>query len=568
MPAIFSRAGALASMVLALSSCALFAPPPLDPVIGDTGQALSANALAFDVQAYELDLEVFPDAKTIKGSSSTTVVALRDIDHIELKLDSRFNISGAFVDRQKTPATFSRNGGIVTIHLRKGLKAGNSARITLDYDGKPHIALRAPWAGGIVWSKTDSGKDWIATAVQGEGCDLWWPCKDHFADKPERLRLQITVPDNLSVAMNGHLVAIDDLGQGRRRFDWQMNVPASDYNISLNIGPFVRIQESYQSVNGTTVPIEFWALPEHEQKARDLINNDLRGQIEFFEKMLGPYPWGDEKMGFVETPHLGMEHQTINAYGKGYERDSNGYDWLLQHELSHEWFGNLMTHKTLNHAWLHEGFGEYMQPAYARYRFGDAAYKSSMYSNYLRQQNCKEIVLDGNPTAEQAFNGDIYFKGAWTLHTLRWLVGDDVFWKATRELLYGTADTAALTYPITPRYRTTEDFIALINQYSGRDYNWLFNVYLREVDLPELITTRENDQLRLQWQVANNKPFPMPVPVTINGKAQMLDMTNGRATLDVKSTDHLLIDPDMQVFRYLPIIGKCKENEERANKRR
>lgn len=554
------------TLIFALSACSLFAPAPLDPVVGDTGQPLSPNAQSFDVQSYALDLEVFPAQQSISGSGSATVLALKNIDHIELKLDHRFAITSALVDNQAS--RFERHGGIVNIYLPHTLASSQRATVTLFYSGKPHIALRAPWSGGFVWSKTDTGQDWIATAVQGEGCDLWWPCKDHFGDKPEHVSMKITVPTALSVAMNGHLIAISDQGKGRRQFHWQMDVPASDYNIALNIGPFVRIEETYRSINGVDVPIEFWTLQQNEKKARDLIANDLRAQIEFFEKMLGPYPWGNEKMGFVETPHLGMEHQTINAYGKGYERDSNGFDWLLQHELSHEWFGNLMTHKTLNHAWLHEGFGQYMQPAYSRYRFGDAAYRAAMYNNYLRLQNCTEIVLDGTPTSEQAFNGDIYFKGGWTLHTLRFLIGEEAFWKATRELLYGTAETTSLRYPITSVYRTTDDFIALVNRYSGKDFNWLFDVYMREADLPELVVTQNDKEITLTWSVPHNKPFPMPVPLSINGRIQSVDMSNGHTTIAIQKGDHIIVDPNMDIFRYLPIIGKCEENQQKTAKRR
>ncbi len=546
------------SSLIGLNACSLFAPAPLDPIIGDTGQPLSVNMQAYDVQAYELDLEVFPNSQKISGHASTTFVALQDLQQFDIKLDDRFDVARIEING-KDPGLFTRKQGVISVSLPRTITAGKTSTVTVYYSGKPHVALRAPWAGGIVWSKTDDGKDWIATAVQGEGCDLWWPCKDHFADKPERMRMKITVPAGLGVAMNGKLAAINTLDGGRRQFDWQLNAPTSDYNISLNIGPFVRIQDQYTGVNGVNVPIEFWALPQHEQKARALIKNDLRHQIEFFETVLGPYPWGNEKMGFVETPHLGMEHQSINAYGKGYVRDSNGFDWLLQHELSHEWFGNLMTHRTLNHAWLHEGFGQYMQPAYSLYRYGDAAYKASMYNNYLKMQNCKEIVLDGNPTSEQAFNGDIYYKGGWTLHTLRWLIGEEAFWNATRELLYGTNQTAKLTYPITPRYRTTEDFIALVNQYSGQNWQWLFDVYMREADLPELISTQTASELRLQWKVPNHKPFPMPVPVQINGMTHVIKMEDGGAKIALNAGDHVIIDPEMKVLRVLPILGNCEE---------
>jgi aminopeptidase N len=345
-------------------------------------------------------------------------------------------------------------------------------------------------------------------------------------------------------------------------------VPASDYNVALNIGPFTRIQQSYNSVNGESVAIEFWALSNNTDKALAMIKNDLLQQVSFYEALLGPYPWGDQKLGFVETPHLGMEHQTINAYGKKYVRDTSGFDWLLHHELAHEWFGNLITHQELNDAWLHEGFGFYMQPVYSLYKFGEAAYSHSMYQSYLGLMNCYPVVMEGEISSDQAFNSDIYGKGGWMLHTLRWLIGDELFWQATRQLLYATTETSLLPYPITPRYRNTQDFINIVNELTGEDYSWFFEVYLKQADLPKLQQTRTDNKLVLKWQTPDDLAFPMPITISINGKSTIYTMLDDQVTLDVNQQDHLIVDPQMKVLRYLPIIGLCEENQANRDKKR
>jgi aminopeptidase N len=557
-------AAAILSSGLLLAGCSSH-QAPLDPIIGDTGQPLSAVAQRADVQAYDLDLQIFPTSQSIAGTSKTQFLLLDASQAVELKLDSRFTISAITVDGQA--ASFERQGGVLTIALGQARKAGELVDVAITYAGKPHVALKAPWAGGTVWSETEDGQPWIATAVQGEGCDLFWPCKDSFTDKANSMRIRLTVPNGLSAVTNGVLQGVKAVGNDQQQFDWLLSVPASDYNIALNIGPYVRIQEHYTSINGTQVPIEFWALSKHEQQARNLIENDLRSQIEFYERQLGPYPWGDQKLGFVETPHLGMEHQTINAYGKKYVRDEAGYDWLLQHELAHEWFGNLITHEKLNDAWLHEGFGFYMQPAYSLDKFGEAAYHHSMYKSYLGLLNCKAVVLDGQVTSDQAFNADIYGKGGWTLHTLRWLIGEEAFWAATRTLLYGTSDTASLAYPIAPRYRNTQDFIDIVNQQTGEDYTWLFAVYLKQADLPVLLQQRSAKQLVLTWQVPNDLAFPMPVPIAINGELRVFTPLDGKIVVAVQSSDKVVVDPNMQVLRYLPIIGDCAENQIKRDNR-
>lgn len=557
MPTLFR----LAPVALLLAACqstppAAPGPAPLDPLIGDTGQPLSDIAKAADVQAYDLQLTIQPDSQSIQGVGSTEFLVLSSTAQVELKLDSRFTITEVRVDGQL--ATYQRNGGILTIALGSEKPVGSKVTVSVAYQGQPHVAKNAPWAGGTVWSKTPDGQPWIATAVQGEGCDLFWPCKDHFADKADRMRIRLTVPRGLSAVTNGVLQGVKDVGNTQQEFDWLLSVPASDYNIALNIGPYTRIQDSYRSVNGETVPIEFWALSANADKARTLLNEDVKGQVAWFEQKLGPYPWGKEKLGIVETPHLGMEHQTVNAYGKGYKRDEYGFDWLLQHELSHEWFGNLITHQSLNHVWLHEGFGLYMQPAYARDKLGIAAYHYQMYKSYLGLINCDPVVRVGQVTSDEAFNPDIYGKGGWVLHTLRYLVGEQVFWQATRELLYGTPDSQKLAYPIAPRYRTTEEFISIINRLTGKDYQWLFDVYLYQAPLPELKTVAKDGLITLSWHTPNNKPFPMPVPVVFQGKAQTLDFSKGPVVLKGQLSE-LSIDPEMWILRQLPLIGDCQE---------
>ncbi|WP_306521445.1 M1 family metallopeptidase, partial [Rheinheimera sp.] len=553
---------------LSLISLALFgcSTTPLDPVIGNTGQPLSQVAQKADVKSYALDLEIFPDEQKIAGRGETEFVLVAPSDQVELKLDSRFDISKIEVNGKT--AQYQRLGGVLTIELGAEQPSGSTAKVAVYYSGKPHVAKNAPWAGGSVWSKTAKGEHFIATAVQGEGCDLFWPCKDHFSDKADRMQIKLTVPKGLSAVTNGVLQKIAEVPGNKQRFDWLLTVPASDYNIALNIGPYSRISETYQSINGATVPIEFWALTENVDKAKTLIKDDVRGQLAFYERVLGPYPWGDQKMGVVETPHLGMEHQTVNAYGKGYKRDEYGFDWLLHHELAHEWFGNLMTHEKLNDAWLHEGFGLYMQPAYALDKLGISAYHYQMYKSYLGLQNCDPIVRSGVVTSDQAFNPDIYGKGGWTLHTLRNLIGEEAFWQATRELLYGTADTANLQYPITPRYRNTQEFIAIVNRITGRDYQWLFDVYLYEAALPELKQQQNGDSVTFSWLTANKKRFPMPIEISINGKTQLLDFGKGAVTVALKSTDQLLVDPQMKVLRQLPLIGLCEENRAKVKNKR
>jgi aminopeptidase N len=176
--------------------------------------------------------------------------------------------------------------------------------------------------------------------------------------------------------------------------------------------------------------------------------------------------------------------------------------------------------------------------------------------------------MEGEISSDQAFNSDIYGKGGWMLHTLRWLIGDELFWQATRQLLYATTETSLLPYPITPRYRNTQDFINIVNELTGEDYSWFFEVYLKQADLPKLQQTRTDNKLVLKWQTPDDLAFPMPITISINGKSTIYTMLDDQVTLDVNQQDHLIVDPQMKVLRYLPIIGLCEENQANRDKKR
>jgi aminopeptidase N len=390
---------------------------------------------------------------------------------------------------------------------------------------------------------------------------LWWPCKDTHADKPdEGVDIAISAPRGVSVASIGMLAGVDQGDDGFDTWRWKSRHPYAGYAIAINGGPYELIERDFTGVNGTTFPIQFWALPDNADKARLLVETDAVPDLEFFERMIGPYPWGYEKAGFVETPHLGMEHQTINGYGEQYRRGRHGFDQLLHHELAHEWFGNVMTHGRPEDSWLHEGYASYLQSVYAEETVGRMGYFDRMYSAYENNEHCLPVVNPDVGDVGEAFdNRDIYTKGAWMLHTLRNFIGEDAFWAGTRRLIYDTAEPWALEYPIQSRYRTTEDFIRIMSEEAGQDVAWLVETYLRETGMPALKTTRANGELLLEWSVPGGRPFPMPVSVSVDGEITVVEISNEAGTLAVHDAARVIIDPDSKILRDLPIIGDCSE---------
>ena len=195
-----------------------------------------------------------------------------------------------------------------------------------------------------------------------------------------------------------------------------------------------------------------------------------------------------------------------------------------------------------------------MQPLYGRWRDGEARYAAMM--DAIRQEiaNGAPIVSGRIMTEEDVYEPskggpgqDIYVKGAWMLHTLRNTIGDKAFWEVTRRLVYGRPDPRPGNFQ--PRFGSTDEYVAIVNQVTGQDYDWFFDVYLRQAALPELVESRTGDTLTLTWKAPNGKPFPLPVEIAVDGVVRKLAMTGGTETLAVSASAHGVIEPDARVLR-------------------
>jgi aminopeptidase N len=540
----------------------------------DTGHPRTPEQLAMRFDVADLSIKVMPQTRTIEGVATLTFTAEAPLDRLVVELDTVFDVASVSVDGVDVAAgTWTNPEGRMTIPLAQPLAAGETARLRIAYSGAPRVAVNAPWDGGFVWSRAPGGKPWIATAVQGDGCDLFWPCIDHPMSEPGRVDLHITVPSDLSAPSNGRFLGKQDHGDGWTTWNWTARDP-NNYAIALTVGPYVELTGTYESRFGNTIPLHFWHLDSADPTRAAGLFAEFGQQLEFYERVIGPFPFADEKMGVVETPHLGMEHQTINAYGNGYKKDDTGYDWLLHHELAHEWFGNQMTNVTWDDMWLHEGFGTYMQPLYTRYLNGERNYQATMNEQRTALVNRYPIVSGRPLTEEQVYEGevgpgnDIYYKGSQILHTLRLLIGDAAFYEATRRLVYGRPDPQPGNFE--PRFATTQDFVTIVEQVTGREMSWFFDAYLYQATLPDLKTTRQGDLLSLEWVTGDGGPFPMPIEVEVDGQVTSLAMTGNRGSLSVPADAHVLIDPMNKVLRRLDAVDAYNAwvEEQRARVRR
>ncbi|MFT4196536.1 MAG: M1 family metallopeptidase [Pseudoxanthomonas sp.] len=560
---MLALATALATPAPARPADAAPAQPALTVLTRDSGRPCAPEQEAVTFEHADLAFKVIPAERRLEGDARLTFRARSPLAALVVDLDRNYTVSRVEVDGRAIAAgAWSNPEGRMRIALPRPLAAGRAVTLRIVYAGRPHVAAKAPWDGGLVWATAPSGEPWVASAVEGEGCDLLWPCIDHPQGEPALVDERITVPAPLVAPGNGRFLGMQEHG-GWRTYHWRTRQPDT-YAVTINVGPFEQLSGEYRSRYGNTVPLAFWYLKGNQAKARELFE-EFSKMLEFFEGVIGPYPFGDEKMGVVETPHLGMEHQTVNAYGNGYKRDKYGYDWLLQHEFSHEWFGNQLTNADWDDMWLHESFATYMQPLYLQYLRGEMDYRAALLDQRAGVVNQVPIVSGHTMTEEAVYNhddgpgNDIYYKGSYMLHTLRWLIGDEAFFRSIRELVYGSDDPKPGGFG--PRYATTRDYIDIVDRVTGKDYRWFFDVYLYRAALPELLAERDATGLALRWKVPGDLPFPMPVQVRLGGnpgRVVSVPMADGRGHVALALGQLYTLDPDSRLLREEPRFARAR----------
>lgn len=549
-------AGSAIALIAAAPARALPAKgePPITELTQRSGGPIDPDRAIEQFDHADLRFVVKPDTEEIDGIATLTFTAKAQMARLVVDLDRNLGPQAVAIDGVALPQSAWRNPqGRLIVTLPQPVPEGGTVTARITYGGQPHVAVNAPWDDGAVWAKTPDGRTWFATTDEGYGCDLFWPCLDFPTGEPGSVDLHITVPKGLKAPSNGVLTGIDTLPDGRTTWNWHITHP-NTYAIALNVAPYDVLHATYHSRYGNDIPMFYWYLPGEEKQAKALFA-EFAPTLDFYETLIGPYPFGNEKMGVVETPHLGMEHQTINAYGNGYKKTPSGFDEIFQHEFGHEWFGNQLTVANWDDYWLHEGFAEYMQPLYGLWREGQARYDAMM----LHQRNLIENrvpmvrgeVISEEDVYEPAKGGpgqDIYYKGAWILHTLRALIGDKDFYAATRLEVYGRLDPKPGNF--SPRYGSTDEFIANVNRVTGKDYGWFFAIYLRQAALPRLEETRSGERVTFTWHAPAGLPFPMPIDVQVGDRIERLAMTGGSGTLTVPKDAHVVADPYDKVLKY------------------
>ncbi|MEE2850990.1 MAG: M1 family peptidase, partial [Pseudomonadota bacterium] len=299
-----------AASALTLSACATVAQPAPAPRESTaftlaTDQPLTPEQQVMQFDKADLSIKVLPDDKAIDAVAVLDFTAKAPLTALVVELDTLLTISSVQINGVEVAVDrWSNPEGRLTVLLPETLATGRSVALRVAYAGQPRVAPRAPWDGGFVWSTAPSGEPWIATAVQGEGCDIFWPCIDSPHGEPGRVDLHITVPSALSAPSNGRFLGKVDHGDGWTTWNWSAKSP-NTYAIALNVGPYEEVSGDYASRFGNTIPMRYWHLKSDTPEQVQGLFAQFPRMLDFFEATVGPLPFGDEKMGVVETPHLG-----------------------------------------------------------------------------------------------------------------------------------------------------------------------------------------------------------------------------------------------------------------------
>ncbi len=547
-------------VILSASFSSAFAQRELGVRPTASGGPLMPEQAAYDIQSYDLDLHVDPVAQTINGTLTAEAKIVHPISWFVLDLDTPLTVRSVALLSGKSAEQslqFERKADKLWIAFPTKQQPGEVVRVKIGYGGKPRAAPRPPWVGGFVWAKTAAGEPWLGVACQVDGADLWFPVKDHPSDEPERVSLHFTVPQPLVAASNGRLQSVIKNQDGTQTFNWLVSSPINNYNITLNLAPYKIIEDTFKSVSGDVVKIIFWVLPEDFDKGRKLID-ETRKYLHFFEEYLGPYPFRAEKLGIAQTSYLGMENQTIIAYGNRFQFEPDGLDWLMLHELGHEWWGNLVTASDWRDFWIHEGFQSFMDTFYLEKLRGKDAYFQAMANRMRNLRNMQPVAPREPRTTVQMYmtapdylnsDGDIYGKGAVVLHTLRYVMGDKAFFTALRRMAYPEPGLEKVTDGSQVRFATTDDFLKISEAASNMELDWFFEVYLRQPKLPKLMSEQKGNQLTLRWEIPGGLAFPMPVEVKIGNASRRLEMPGGKGTVQVEPGQNVVLDPQGWILK-------------------
>lgn len=463
----------------------------------------------WDVKKYEIKVEPNAKNKSLEGQNKISFEITREVQKPIFQIDLQQPMDFKLIGDSNTWSA-RREGDFIFIQSQKNYKKGDQDSITLQFFGNPRIAVRPPWDGGWVFTEDEKGFPWMSVAQEGDGTSLWLPIKDIWSDEPDNgIIMEIVTPEELVGVGNGRLIGTREQF-GKKIWTWEVKNPINAYSIVPTIGNFVNFKDQYNGEKGK-LDLDYWVLKENFSKAQKQFQQ-VKPMLNALEYWFGPYPFYEDSYKLVETPYLGMEHQSNVAYGNHYEngylgRDLSGtgvglhWDFIIVHESGHEWFANNITAKDQADMWIHESFTAYSETLFTeKYMDKNSA---NTYVQGTRNAILNDIPIIGKYGVRDHGSGDMYYKGANMLHTIREVINDD---EKFRQILRG------LNRDFYHQTVSTQQIENYINQKSGIDFSSVFNQYLRTTQIPVLEFYFKNNKMYFRWQNVV-EGFTLPIKI-------------------------------------------------------
>ena len=522
-------------ILIFLTSFPLFSQGIINDINNFTRQdtlrgSITKERIWWDLTYYHLDISVDPINRTIKGSNEISYTVLEPYSEIQIDLQNPLVLTKAEQDDENLE--IRHDGNAHFIKLKKKQIRGAKNKIKVFYEGKPKTAVRAPWDGGISWTKDKNGNHFIASSCQGLGASVWWPNKDHMYDEVEGMLMSVNVPKGLFNVSNGRLIKIEEK-ENSNTYHWEVKNPINNYGVNINIGDYVNFSEIYKGESGD-LDMDYYVLRDNLEIAKIHFKDAIKS-MEAFEYWFGPYPFYEDSFKLVEAPYLGMEHQSSVTYGNKFKqgylgRDLSGsgwglmFDYIIIHETGHEWFANNITYKDIADMWIHESFTTYSENLFLDFHFGKKASSEYVIGKRKRIRNIKPII--GIYNVNKSGSGDMYDKGSNILHTLRQIANDDEKW---RQVLRG------LNREFFHQTVTTTQVENYISKKMKMDLKPFFDQYLRDIRIPVLEHYMDNEKLFFKW---NNviDGFNMPLKIILKSGNKIIYPTKQWKSIKIKDS--------------------------------
>ncbi len=481
--------------------------------------SIGPGRMLWDVLHYEITVKPDFTNKTIQGKNTITYTD-SGVSTMQLDLQEPMIIDSIIRDGNKY--NFTREGNVYWVKSKENSSKHTIGKTTLTiyFHGKPMEAKRPPWDGGWIWKKDENSNPWMSVACQGLGASVWYPCKDTQSDEPDNgAILHIVVPDSLTGVGNGRLTEQHKLPGGNTMYTWEVKSPINNYCIIPSIGKYVHFSEIYNGKKGN-LTMDYWILDYNLDKAKTQFTDAPR-MMKAFEYWFGPYPFYEDGYKLVESPHLGMEHQSAVAYGNQYQNGYKGtdlsasgwgmkWDFIIVHESGHEWFANNITTNDIADMWIHESFTNYSETLFTDYYYGTNAGNEYVIGTRKKIKNNFPIIAVYG--VNQEGSGDMYYKGGNMLHMIRQVMKSD---KNFRKILTGLNKTF---YHQTVTSAQVENYII---EKAGFNFSKIFDQYLRTIQVPVLEYKIEHKTISFRW-VNSVDQFNLPVKVSFGKKEEWI----------------------------------------------